>query len=150
MSEETKPKAKPAKAQVVPTDIAEQEFERFCEAWDIFTDTSRMSLDDAQDFERMRVDLIVYIEDQRIEVLEDASKLRINLKFSDKITSSDHLELDVSRLDMIVTDRHAGEKGAHKMGAIIAEGCEVPERHYSKVDPRDKKIFQKVVNLFLG
>lgn len=135
-------------SEKIPQEIIESEFNRFCEEWDIDNEVDRMTAEDAEDFASIKNQITRYMEDQRIELTEDA-KMRVYLRFSNQI-ERDCLELDVSRLDIMVTDRHGDSKNAHKLNAVASEGCGIPERLYAKVDPRDKKVVTKVVNLFLG
>lgn len=135
-------------SQEIPEEVLEKEFDRFCESWDIDNDVESMPQDDADDFQTIKGQILRYMRQGRL-TLEQDSTLTVALKYSDKM-ERDTLSLDVSRLDLVVMDNHAGDKNAHKLNAIAAEGCGIPERLYAKVDPRDKKIVSRVVGLFLA
>lgn len=132
-------------------EVAEQEFERMAEIWDIDTDESGFDEDDLESFIKAKKPLIKSLMDGSLVVDEDGNAT-FTLRWSKKLmeNGTETITLDPSRPDVLVMDKFKERETMHKMRAYIASMASKPLRIIGQIDPRDEKRLRGAVLLFLG
>jgi len=131
----------------VSRDVAEADFDRWAEEWDIDTDKEHMDAEDRQGFENSRAKFIKSICDGRLSVSEDASKVVQTLKYS----QGADLEYTVPTGAAFITlDHHKDSQHMTKLHSYMASMTGKALKEFSQMDGRDIKIGYAVAQLFMG
>lgn len=135
------------KVQVMPEDMAKEEFERFADAMDIDTDVDSMDDDDAQAFRGLVRKIIVPIMAGRLTVNDDGEP-------SLSVQTDDGAKLlkfaEPTGAVLMATD--GGKKNAHvaalnrMMGQITGQS----PAFFAKMKARDYKVCSAITTLFLA
>lgn len=129
--------------------VAENDFNRWAEAWDIDTDREYMDAEDREDFDNMRTRMIRAIQRGRLVISETA----------DEVTQSLHRPLGEtaevtyripSGSAWLTMDQHKEKQGMHKMFSYLGSMTGLPYKTFSNMDGRDLKLAQQVAALFMA
>ena len=130
-------------------ETAEQEFERFCDDWELDSDVSAMSEEEKEDFAGLKSKIVRAIKKGRLSF--DDGKL--NYTISDKSENKSGEKLVISRpkghtyMDM---DKHKDREGVHKTYTVLAGMTGKSARYFSGLDGIDLKPLFAVVTIFLA
>lgn len=139
----------PTKIIVVSAEVADSEFERFAESWDIDIDEDGLSEEDIDSLHTLKRRLVRAIKAGRLAVNDDGS-LTFQLKFSDDVTLTE-LSLRVPKGNTVVAfDKHKEREGFHKLNVFMAGMAGQPPKLFAQLDHRDLKVPHAVAQLFLG
>jgi hypothetical protein len=136
---------------VIDRKTAEEEFERFCDSWEIDNDTSGMSEEDTTAFDGNRAKFINAVMRGRLKM--DDSKDCLVYTFSDKSPDRAGQSIEVHRpkgASYLETDNYKSDKGMHKTFAILASMSGQDPKYFSRIDGVDMKPLQAVMTLFLA
>jgi hypothetical protein len=130
----------------VAREVAQAEFERFCESMDLDVDTSRMDEDDLKGFDEAREVMLRAIERGRMVIDEKGQPVYTPQSGSLKsITFREPTGANFMAMD--------GKKKGHdvaRMFAVLAEMTGVDAKEFGKLAARDFKVCRTIVTLFLG
>jgi len=128
--------------------IAEEEFDRFADAWELDTDVATMAEEDADSFRTAKRRVIQKIMSKTAVVDENGDLI---YKLRKKIGSLKEVKLSIPAwgawTDM---DRGRKDKNMMKFTHYIANAIGQPAPLLTKMDGRDAKFIQGVYSLFLG
>ena len=128
-------------------EMAEKEFERFADLWDIDIDLKSMGEDDLESYEKAKRPLIRGFVKGWL-TLGDEGELTFELiKPMGDITS---LTLDVARADVLAMDKFKDKQSMHKLKAYMASMVGSTVQKLASLDPRDEKRIRGPILLFLG
>ena len=137
---------------VIPVDMAIDEFNRFCEVWEIDYNDSGMKSDDKVDFESLKNKIVKAIQKGRLCLNEDNTL---------SYTISDNTENPKKRGATLIIKRPKGDaylsmdkykegQGMHKFNALLGAMTNHAPEYFSDIDGLDLKPIQAVVQLFLA
>lgn len=130
------------------TKVAEAEFNRFAELWDIDTDESSMGEDDVESYEKAKRPLIRGFKAGWLTCDEEGA-LTFQLRFSKK-SDIKSITLDLSRADVLTMDKYKEKQSMHKLQAYMATLAGIPNNKLANIDSRDQKVMRGPILLFLG
>ena len=132
----------------IALEVAEQEFDRFTESWDIDADTADMKDEDREAFEQHKKKIVRKIRSGRliinekglpvynlIEPIGDIAEITFNIPGGAAFMAMDSVK---------------GDKMVGKLNAFMASATKLAPASYSKMDGRDVKVVQAVFALFMG
>lgn len=128
---------------------AEMEFEKFCEMWDIDNDTSAMSEEDKDGFEKQKSNLIKAFRKGRLILDREKRSLVYTVsEFSEKAGETIILK-GAKGSDLMAADRYKENDSVHKTQAIIASMSNLPVSYISSLDMTDLNVLQSCAVLFI-
>ena len=138
-------------SQKMPIEMAEQEFDRFAELWDIDVDSSSMTEDDLDSFNRAKRPLVRGFRDGWL-ICDDEGVLTFTLKFSKKLLEqgTSKIKLDPAKADVLSMDKFKDRESMHKLRAYMAAMAGMAPRLFGNIDGRDEKRIRGAILLFLG
>lgn len=133
--------------QVVATDVAEEEFDRFCEAMDLDVDPKGMDDEDKKSFNDARRKLVRAIELGRLAIDEKGqpvytpyeSALKTPITFREPTGAS-----------LMAMDHKKKNHDVSKMFATMADMSGQPITRFASMLKRDLNVCLAVTNLFMG
>jgi hypothetical protein len=128
----------------VAIEVAEQEFDRFCEEMDLDVDTSVMDAEDKAAFEKIERRLVNAIAEGRLTIDEKGQPV---LQLSDGGQPVTFHEPNGANIIAMDQKRH-GHNNARQI-LFIAEMTNQAEERIRKLPMRDLKICNSIVALFL-
>ncbi len=141
-------KEKLYKKEIVVREVAEQEFDRWADAWRIDTDIGHMDGEDTQDFENEKHKIINNIVRGYAAVNEEGN---IVYKLSEPVGSLEEIELKRPRgRAWIASDKPKLNRNAAKTIHLIADAIGQIPAIIKRMDGIDVKFLFSVYNLFLG
>jgi len=129
-------------------EVAEAEFTRFAELWDIDVDETSMSEDDLEGFEKLKRPLVRGFAGGWV-TLDDEGILTVALRHS-KNVDYDTLSLDPSKADVLSMDKYKDRQNQHKIKAYMGTMARKPVKLLAGIDPRDEKYLRGAILLFLA
>jgi len=137
--------------QKMPIEMAEQEFDRFAELWDIDTDQKHMTDDDLDSFERAKKPLIRGFCAGWL-ICDEEGVLTFTLQFSKKLADQgvNQIKLDPAKADVLSMDKYKDREAMHKLRAYMAAMAGMAPRLFGNIDGRDEKRIRGAILLFLG
>jgi len=135
---------------IIDRETAEEEFNRFCEGWEIDADKSSMTEEDKGAFESQKANFINAIKRGRLIYNEDES---LTYKFSNKVERYKDKELIIKRpkgAAYMEMDRFKDQQGVHKTYAVVGAMTGHEAKYFSEVDGIDLKPLNAIVVLFLA
>lgn len=136
------------KKYVIAKELAEKEFDRLCQLWDIDNDTELMNKEDSSGFNAQRAPIVIGFMTGRL-ALEDNGVLSVKLMHSKK-TNMTVLNLDPDKADFLSMDNFSSGENYHKIRALTASMAGITIGSCASISPKDDKVIQKVVSLFLA
>jgi len=133
-------------ARGVAREVAEAEFERFCEAMDLDIDASRMDADDIKGFEEVKAVIVRAIERQHV-VIDDRGQPVFTPQSGDGRAITFY---EPTGATFMATDAHKKGHDVAKMIAVLADMTRTDAKTFAKLASRDFKVCQTFVKLFLG
>jgi hypothetical protein len=131
--------------------IAEEEFYKICESWEIDTDTKGMTSDEIVDFNGLKRKIIKAIRLGRLSFNEDETMTYIVSQYSSDDLSGE--ELIVKRpkgSDYTGMDQFKEGKDMHKTYSLLAGMIGKPIQFLNKLDGLDLKPLLAISTLFLA
>ena len=127
-------------------EVAERDFDRLCDEWDVATDKSHMDAEDAQEFETLRAKMVADIARGKIVVSEDGDSVTLNTR-----GDSEPLVFIVPKGSAWLTmDQHKKNRDMAKFFAYMGAMTGRSSKSFSDVDGRDMKVAMNIVALFMG
>ncbi len=139
--------AKMKENKVAPK-VAEAEFDRFAEAWDLDSDTASMEEEDRQGFEALKRRLIRKIESGHLTV-DGEGMISYMLIEPQGDTASLTFKRPTGHA-LVVWDRFKDRQQIHKLNAFMGSMTGQAPALFAEMDGRDLKVCQAVAQLFLG
>ena len=128
--------------------VAEAEFERFVEEWDIDGNIDAMSGETREDFEQQKSRIVRQILLGNAAVDEKGNVIYTLRHPQGSLTE---IKFNVPNgAAYIAMDKYKERQGMHKMYAFMGEATNQPPALFSNMDGRDIKFCMGVTLLFLG
>ena len=148
MSEESKKQTTAKTTEKVDKEVAELEFARFAEVWDIDDDTGAMSQEDKESFNQQKGRILREIMRGNATV-EDDGNITYRLQHPKGDTTSVTFKIPKGSA-YISMDQHKERQNMHKLCSFMGEMTGQAPRLFSQMDGRDMKFCMGVAALFLG
>lgn len=137
---------------IIDYEFAEDEFNRFCESWELDNEESEMSEDDKKDFKRLKTTIIKAIRKGRLCMLEDQT---LEYTVSEKTENEKKVgqKIIIKRpkgSTYLAMDNYKEGQNVHRFNAVLASMSSHDPRWFSDLDGIDMKPLQAVVTLFLA
>lgn len=136
-------------SEKIAQEVAEAEFERFAEIWDIDSNVGVMSLEDKAAFDAHKSRVVKEVC-RGVAVIEEDGRVLYNLKYPREGGALEALTFDVTRGNKTVMDgfkeREQTKRGAAYIGTLAGQ----PVKTMLGLDPRDQKFGEALAVLFLG
>jgi len=146
----TEAAAAPAAKYKIGKEPAEADFARLCDTWDIDTDTEEMDGDDRDSFAKLKRQIVRKIRTGQLTVDAEGETATLELEWSKKVQTNKITfqtpEGDAYATFDIYKDRQNVAKMHSLMGSMTGQGPDF----FVKLNARDLKVCQNLVNLFLG
>jgi len=128
---------------------AVEDFDRFCEDWEIDNETSNMNEEEKTDFEGQKAKIVNAIRRGRMSFVDDTFKYVVSNK-SEK-NAGDEVIINRPRgSGLMEMDRYKEREGVHKTYAVLAAMTKKESKFFANLDGIDVKPFLAVVTLFLA
>ena len=137
-----------ATREKMPLEVAEAEFARFAQIWDIDVNTDNMSGEDKESFNQQRGRIVNQIMAGHATV-DEAGDIRYKLKYPEGSVTELHFRVPKGDAYMAM-DKFKDRQNIHKTNAFLGAMTKQPPQLFSNMDARDVKFCQGVVVLFLG
>ncbi len=132
----------------ISREMAEQEFDRFCDLWDIDSDTDSMSVEDLDSFEAPKRRLVRAIEKGQASINEEGHVL-FKLLAPTAVVSELTFKVPSGQAYMTM-DKYKDRQNMHKLQAFMGSMTSQSPSVFSGMDGRDVKFCQGVALLFMG
>ena len=132
---------------VVAKEVAEEEYSRFADTWDLDTDVSEMDDADRMGYEAHHRRLVRAIRNGTLRV-DDEGMLDLDLQWTQNGTTLHFTPPDGAA--SMEWDRFKAEQQIRKMNSLLAGMTKEPPQIFATMDGRDLKYCQSVAMLFLG
>lgn len=133
---------------IVSKEVAEQEFSKFVEAWDIDANTDGMSGEDREAFAQQKAKIVTQIMKGNACIDDDG-----DISYKLKKPQDDITEI-VFRIPSgqayMAMDQYKDRQNVHKMYAFMGAMTKQETKLFSRMDARDTKFCMGVTLLFLG
>ena len=136
------------KKDKVVREVAETDFNRFIEAWDIDDNTDAMSGEDKESFDQQKNRILTQIEKGSATVDEEGN-ISYELRYPRDGTMTLNFKVP-SGAAYISMDSYKDRQNIHKMFGFMASMTKTHSKVFSKMDARDAKFCMGVALLFLG
>lgn len=134
----------------ITTEMAEKEFERFCESWEIDTDVSQMNEEDSENFNRHKTKIIKATETGRI-IYTDDDKIEYFFKHPEKARNEKSIVLDRPNGGTYAEmDKFKKDESMKKTYAILAGMSKKDISFFYGIDGIDFKFISSIATLFLA
>ncbi|MCK5236211.1 MAG: hypothetical protein KAR06_04420 [Deltaproteobacteria bacterium] len=133
----------------IALEVAEAEFDRFTEIWDIEPDLSGFSAEEHDSFGAHKSRIVKEIRNGNA-VIDDEGRVVYTLKYSKENSPLTELVFDVSRASKAVMDQFKDRQAIRKTEAYIGSLVGQPPKTIHALDPRDQKFGEAVMLLFLA
>ncbi len=132
----------------ITREVAEVEFARFVEAWDIDANTDNMSGDDKESFNQQKGRIVNQIIAGHATI-DEAGDIRYRLKYAEGSVTELHFRVPKGDAYMSM-DKYKDRQNIHKMNSFLGGMTKQSPQFFSNMDARDVKFCQGVFVLFLG
>lgn len=133
----------------VAKEVAEQEFQRFADSFEIDTNVDAMPADDAASFKSQRDRIVAQIVKGRATV-GDGGNIIFRAR---RAADNEEIELTfrVPTGDAYIRmDNHKDRESVHKMFSFLGSMTGQPPKLFSALDGRDTRFCMGIASLFLG
>ena len=135
-----------SKASTVSNDVAESEFNRWCEAMDLDIDEKYMSEDDLESFQSQKRRIIRYMERGAVVINGEGEAVL-------KPVKADHLDEitfhERTGSTIMAADKRKKNDSAGKMYAMIAEMTGLAPAQITKLKGSDIKVAEAIFTLLM-
>jgi hypothetical protein len=132
----------------IPRDMAEAEFERFAEYWDIDTDVDSMSPEDKDSFEGQKSRIIRAVMSGRA-VVESTGELTYTLR--EAVGNHEKITFKMPKGEAFIEmDKHKERQSMHKVATLVSKMTGVHSSLLSRFNGNDMKFCLGFAGLFLG
>jgi len=131
-------------------ELAEDEFERFCESWEIDNDTENMSEEDRDEFNSQKSKLMNAIKRNRLVFHDDDESFSYTFAKPEKSKCDNIIIKRPQGSALIEMDRYKEREGVHKTYAMLGAMTGKDTKFFSGLDGIDLKVFMAVIQLFLA
>ncbi len=136
------------KKNTVDIQTATEEFNRFCEDWEIDFDESEMNAEEKVDFQSIKNKILKAIQKGRL--VFDSGVLIYTISRTEKHKGEQvHIRRPHGAAYMEM-DRYKDQEGVHKIYAVLAAMTGKESSFFANMDGIDIKPFQSIVSLFLA
>jgi hypothetical protein len=133
----------------VAKEVAEEEFNRFAEAWDLDSDVSTMEEEDRQSFEVVKRRVVRKIESGHLTV--DEAGTPTYRPMAPTLDSAAEIVFTLPTGQALIQwDKFKDRQQIHKLNAFMGSMTGQPPVLFAKMDGRDLKVCQSIAQLFLG
>lgn len=136
----------PMKSEVVALEVAEAEFARFVEAFDLNVDLDRMDAEDRRSFDAGKETWIRAMQQGRLVVDEHGQPVYTPVKGNDGSLTF-HEPTGAALLDM---DKAKKNADMHKTNLLLAAVTKQPIQRFARMAQRDLKVCQAIFCFLLG
>ena len=136
-------------SEKIAQEVAEVEFERFAEIWDIDSDVGVMSLEDKAAFNAYKSRVVKEIR-MGVAAIREDGKVLYNLKYPREGGALEALTFDVTRSNKTIMDGFKEREQTKRAAAYVGTLTGQPVKTILGLDPRDQKFGEAVAVLFLG
>ena len=136
-------------ADKVEQEVAEAEFERFAEIWDIDSNVGVMSLEDKAAFDAHKSRVVKEIR-TGVAAIEEDGRVLYGLKYPREGGALQELTFDVTRGNKTIMDGFKEREQTKKVAAYVGTLAGQPVKAILGLDPRDQKFGEALAILFLG
>jgi len=131
----------------INTEMAEQEFDRFAERWDIETNTARMNEESAEGFQALKDRIVRAIEKGRATI---GDKGNLTYALYESIGDVKHLDFSVPKGSAYMEmDNYKDKQSMRKLFAFMGGMTKQDSKIFAKMDGVDVKFCQGVATLFM-
>lgn len=138
-----------AEHEVVSKEMAEHEFERFLDIWDIDAELKESSMETQDQFEKQRDRFIKELCSGNVSI-NDEGHVFYKLKYPKAEGSLTSLTFKAEKANKAIMDKFKEHELLKKTSAYVGTLTEQPPRTYLNLDSRDQKFPEVIVALFLG
>lgn len=132
----------------IDRETAEQEFNRFCEVWDIDKDVDTFDEEEKQDFDGLKSKIIRAISSGNFILQEDES---IEYKLKNPLDSIDKITVRIPKgRAYLRMDKTKEKESIKKLMAFLSDMTGQPIGVLSSLDGRDIKVLISIVTAFFG
>lgn len=136
------------KKNTVDIQTATEEFNRFCEDWEIDFDESGMNAEEKVDFQSIKNKILKAIQKGRLAF--DNGVLIYTISRTEKFIGQQvHIRRPQGAAYMEM-DRYKDQEGVHKIYAVLGAMTGKEPSFFANMDGIDIKPFQSIVSLFLA
>lgn len=130
--------------------VAEVEFEKFADYWDICTDSDIMTPESKEDFDMRRANIIRFIKSGTVKIDGDG-KLTYVLRYPDTSATLAELTFKVPKGDAYIAfDKYRDRQNMAKIYDMLGAMTKLPPKTFSNLDARDVKFCQGMLTLFMA
>lgn len=131
----------------VAKEVAEQEFDRFCEAMDLDVDTERMDSEDRKSLDEARHIVVRAIERGQLIIDDKGQPQLIPSSGGD---AKPIVFYEPTGATYMSTDQHKKTHEVAKLCAVLGDMTRTNAKLFSNMPARDFKVCKTLVTLFLG
>lgn len=135
-------------SEKVALEVAEADFSRFVDAWDIDADTAAMNDEDREAFDQHKRKIIRKIVAGRAVINDEGCPV-----YTPFVPLGETTEITFSIPDgaaYVAMDKYKDRQSVHKLNAFMASATKLPPASYAKMNGRDVKVCQAIFALFMG
>lgn len=134
----------------IDKETAEDEFERFCDGWEIDTDTSDMTEEDVTGFNAQKNHFVKAVQKNRLSVNDDGTLSYTFSDFSEKKAGETINIRQPKGAAYMEMDNFKEQQGVRKTFSVLSGMTGKSVGYFSGVDGVDLKPLQAVIILFLA
>lgn len=135
-------------SEKVALEVAEVEFLRFADIWDIDADTEDMSEEDQGSFNQLKKRVIKRIMSGHASI-NDEGDLRYGLMYPKGELTSICFKIPTGHAYSAMS-KYKEKQGIERLNAFMGDMTGLPPRFFVNIDSRDLHFCQAVAALFLG
>lgn len=137
------------KNEKINLEMAEAEFKRWAEAWDIYINEESLNSESMEELQQHKDRFINAIQKGRAIISDDGSLVTYNL--IEPVAQTDKIEMRIPKGSAwIAMDKYKDKQLIHKMNAFMGEAAKTSPKIFASMDGRDIKFFQSITSIFLG
>lgn len=133
----------------ISREVAEHEFQRFLEIWDVDPILKGGSVESLEEFEAQK-NLFIRELCKGYVTVNDEGHICYKLKYPKEDSSLTSLTFKVEKGNKAVMDKYKEKEAFKRTGALLGTLTEQPPQTYLNMDLRDQKFPEVIVALFLG
>ena len=139
---------KPIKKDKISHDMAEHDFERFADFWDVDTDVEHMTVEDRDSFETEKRRIIRSIISGRTRINDEGN---VEYTMREAVGSYEQMIFKIPRGEAYISmDKHKERQSMHKIYSVVSSMTGVPSVIISRMHGNDSKFAVGMAILFLA
>ena len=132
----------------IALEVAEAEFDRFAEAWDIDADTAAMDDKDREAFEQHKRKMVRKIISGLLVINDDGNPVyTLIVPLGETANVTFNIPNGAAYVAM---DKYKDRETVRKMNAFMGSATKLPPASFSNMNGRDVKVCQAIFALFMG